>query len=113
MTFGERIAALRKEKDMKQNELASQLGIGPVQVSRYEKDLITPSVEVAARIAKALGVSLDHLVNGVEELPANSPAAVNQKLQQFDRLSEKDQEYVLAVLDAFATKAKLQEILGQ
>lgn len=110
MTFGERIVALRKEKSLKQNELAEQLGIGPVVLSRYEKDQITPSVEVAARIAKALNVTVDYLWNGLADPEA---AVLDERLHQFDKLSEKDQEYVLAVLDAFAGKAKLQEILGQ
>ena len=111
MTFGERIVAVRAEKKLQQKDLADLLGSSAVVMGRYERDQVVPSVVVAANIAKALNVSLDYLVNGIDAREGDS-AGVNKKLEQFDKLSEKDQEYVLAVLDAFATKAKLQEILG-
>jgi transcriptional regulator with XRE-family HTH domain len=40
-----------------------QIGTFPAIIGRYERNEITPSVEVAAKIADALEVSLDYLVS--------------------------------------------------
>lgn len=38
-TLGKRIAALRRDKGLKQDELAQQLGVTPQAVSKWENDL--------------------------------------------------------------------------
>ena len=47
---------------MSQEALAKQLGATPTTIGRYERDEVKPSVDVAARIAEVLEVSLDFLV---------------------------------------------------
>lgn len=112
MTFGERISAIRNEKKLQQKDVANNVGIGPVILSRYENNLIIPSVIVAGKIAKALGTSLDYLVFGTEE-EKSSAGSVGIKLQQFEKLSQEDQDHLLAVIEAFTAKAKLLAILGK
>ena len=38
MTMGLRIAALRRKRDMKQDDLAQKLGVSPQAVSKWEND---------------------------------------------------------------------------
>nr|WP_295869885.1 hypothetical protein [uncultured Chitinophaga sp.] len=79
-------------------------------MSKYEIDFITPSIEVAARNADVLQSPLDYLVKGV--LPERGTISNEEKtqLQQFGQLSPEDKLHVLAVLDAFITKSKLQSV---
>ena len=107
MTFGKRIAALRKERGWSQKDLGEILDMGPVTLHRYENDQIIPSVMVAARIAEALGVTIDFLVNGEKE----GADTTNERLAAFEKLDARDQECVLAVLEAFVKKGRLEEIL--
>lgn len=109
MKFGDRVVAIRKEKGLQQKELAAMVSILPVVLSRYENNLINPSLEVANKIAKALSVSLDYLANGVVEEGAE--VRLSDRLKQFDKLLPRDQEYVVAVLEAFLMKARLQDLL--
>jgi transcriptional regulator with XRE-family HTH domain len=44
--------------------LAAKAGIGEKYLSRIERGLVTPSVLVVLRLARALGVGLDQLVAG-------------------------------------------------
>ena len=44
------------------DDLAKAVGTSSAIIGRYERNEITPSVEVAAKIADALDVSLDYLV---------------------------------------------------
>ena len=62
MTTGQRIKVARKKAGMTQAELAQKLGIPFQSVSQWERDLRNPKIETLQRIAAALGVSLDDLL---------------------------------------------------
>ena len=70
MTIGKRITLLRKEKGLTQEELASHMGISPQAVSKWENDQTCPDISALPRLAKLLGVTVDELLSGKEELPA-------------------------------------------
>jgi transcriptional regulator with XRE-family HTH domain len=64
MEIGERIARLRKERGLKQGELARRAGI-PLSTLNYVERGIRPgdglSLATAKRLARALSVTLDYL----------------------------------------------------
>lgn len=62
--MSKRLREARGRADMTQKQLADLAGIATSSVSAYEKGLKVPALDVAARIASALGVSLDWIVNG-------------------------------------------------
>lgn len=59
--LSERLEAARREKGLSVAELASAAGTSTRQMSRYLTGRSTPPVDVAARMATALNISLDHL----------------------------------------------------
>jgi len=70
-TLGKRIAALRREKELKQDELAEKLGISPQAVSKWENDQTCPDISLLPPLADILGVSVDELLSGKKaEVPA-------------------------------------------
>lgn len=62
MSFGSRLLEARKAKGISQEELAKYLGTKGPAIGRYERDEMKPSIEVAAKMADYLDVSLDYLV---------------------------------------------------
>lgn len=68
MTVGKRIAALRREKNLKQDDLAQMLEISPQAVSKWENDQTCPDISLLPKLAKILGVSVDELLSGKQEL---------------------------------------------
>lgn len=66
-TLGERIAQLRKEKGLKQDELAEMLGITPQAVSKWENDQTCPDISLLPKLAEILGVMVDELLSGKTE----------------------------------------------
>lgn len=64
--FGDRIRALRKERDITQAELASVLNVESHYISRIERGMSGCSIEVIIVLSKVLGVSIDYLVVGKE-----------------------------------------------
>ena len=63
-TLGLRIAALRAERNMKQNELAERLGISAQAVSKWENDVSAPDISILPELARVLGVTVDELLTG-------------------------------------------------
>lgn len=56
--IGPTIKALRLERAMSLNDLATQAGISPSHLSRMERGLTVPSYDVLDRVADALGSDL-------------------------------------------------------
>jgi transcriptional regulator with XRE-family HTH domain len=70
-TLGKRIAALRREKELKQDELAEKLGVSAQAVSKWENDQTCPDISLLPSLAKILSVTVDELLSGKQE---NTPA---------------------------------------
>jgi len=60
--IGLRIRGLRG--DMRQEELASQLGVSQGQLSKVERGRVAPTLEILLGVATKFGKSLDWIVKG-------------------------------------------------
>lgn len=63
-TLGKRIAALRRDRGLKQDDLAQQLGVTPQAVSKWENDQTCPDITLLPQLAQILEVSVDELLSG-------------------------------------------------
>ena len=97
-----------------QGELADKVGTDARQISRYENGRITPSLDVVARIAETLNVSVDHLV--FEDIPRRAlhgpDHGLGDRLADIGELSTEDRSHLLSVIDAFVTKNRLRALAG-
>ena len=66
-TLGKIIASLRKEKNLKQDDLAQKLSVSPQAVSKWENDQTCPDISLLPELAGTLGVSVDMLLKGKQE----------------------------------------------
>jgi len=67
-----------------------------------------PSIEAAANMAKILEVSLDWLVGNTDtELNTNTL----NRIQDIDKLNEKDKELVFEFVDSFISNRKIKKAL--
>lgn len=66
-TLGKRIATFRKEKNLKQDDLAQKLNISPQAISKWENDLTCPDISILPELSSILGVSIDELLTGKKE----------------------------------------------
>lgn len=56
------IKELRKEKGLAQEKLALEAGVDRTLVSKIERVLANPSLEIITKLANALGVSVNRLL---------------------------------------------------
>ena len=68
LTSGKRIAALRKQKDLRQDDIAQLLDVSPQAVSKWENDQTCPDIGLLPKLAQILGVTTDELLSGKQEL---------------------------------------------
>ncbi|WP_322793287.1 XRE family transcriptional regulator [Bellilinea sp.] len=88
MTIGQRIKQARKANYMSLRSLAQKAEISAMAISKYERDLDTPSSGVLLRLAEALDVSVDFLLR---------PNTVSVHLQAYRKhaaLGVKEQEAI-------------------
>ena len=88
MTLGRRIAQLRKEKELKHDDLAQMLDVSPQAVSKWENDQTCPDISLLPRLASILGVTVDELLSGKAEpavriLPAEQRKDINDMMIRF------------------------------
>ena len=100
MTLGKRIATLRKEKGIKQEELAQMLDISAQAVSKWENDLTCPDINALPKLAQILGVTVDELLSGKKE-----PAVV--VLPEEKRKDMKNMTLRLVVDEASGNKVRI------
>jgi transcriptional regulator with XRE-family HTH domain len=113
MPLADRIKQLRTEAGLSQAQLAERVGGSDArQISRYEHGRITPSLDVAARIAQALNVSLDYLaIDDIPRRPLHIPDhSLAERLSQLAELDPDDRQSLLHMLDALLTRKRLRTL---
>lgn len=67
--LGENIRRIRKKRNLTQDKLARLADISYTSITKIETGVIkSPSVQTVAKIAKALGVSVDELIKRVNDV---------------------------------------------
>lgn len=68
MELNERLAQLRKEHGLSQNDLADQLKVSRQAISRWEQGVAVPSSDNLIYLSRLYGITLDELIYGKEEI---------------------------------------------
>ena len=107
-SFGERVARLRREKGLTQEDLAERLGVTQPVVSDYERGRLRLHGELIVQLAQILGTTADEIL-GLKASGRSSTALRNRRLlrqvQALEKLSKRDQQALLRTIDAFLAKA--------
>lgn len=106
MGFGLRLASLRKEKKIAQGELAKIVGIHANVLGRYEREEAKPSVEMAAKLADALGISLDFLIGKTD---IEMDMSIRDKILTIQRLPNEERQHIIFAIDAMIRDAKARQ----
>lgn len=111
--FAQRLRALRKNKNLSQTELGQLAGLHYTHIGRFERGTSRPSGDTLKRLADALGVTSDYLLDGAATEAAKARFEDRELLKQFqevEQLPDEDKNVVKKLLDAFLTKKQLQAL---
>lgn len=87
--------------------MGKKIGTSGDIIGRYERDEVKPSIEVAAKIADVLEVSLDFLIGKTTVEVDNQLLKRVLEVQQMD---SEDKDHILYTLDALIKSVKLKSI---
>lgn len=111
--FPAKLKELRKSRGWSQGQLAQKIGADLQRVSKYERGVIWPTMELMVRIAKAFDVSVDFLIRDDKEAAVGKikNQELLHQLEEINNLPEEDQETVVSFLDAFIKRRKFEELV--
>ena len=105
LTIGEKIALLRKEKNITQTELAEYLCLAPQTISRWEVGNGAPEISLLPKIATFFGVSIDDLF-GLTSLTRAEDLVCKYSVLRDDRSFCEAMEYLNAQLQTIDATRK-------
>lgn len=103
--FAKRLAALRKERQLTQVNLAEKVSVSRGIVAYYESCETNPSLNTLEKFADFFGVPIRELVEEPEDSQVKpGPASrLEQQMRQVKRLSAIQQRRLVNMIDAFLT----------
>ena len=113
MSLGEEIEQRRKARNLKQSDLASQLGVHQSIVARWESNQVRPRPRSLERLALALGTTVEELTQTEKEVQAAvaSRPVLQDVMQQLPKLSDHQLEALRVVITDMATRSQMESLL--
>ena len=106
LSFGKKLAALRKEKKLSQTQLAKLFDTSISVISRYERDEITPSIEAAKKLATLLDTTVGYLLGETEDDELLKDPQMMRRLKELKQLTPQEKEQVFFNMDAIIREIK-------
>ena len=93
MNFGEKLKALRKEKRMTQQDLASYIGVSARMIIKYENGESYPrNRNIYTKLADALNTNMNYLLTEGEDELTEAQKIINQTAAMFEGGSLNDND---------------------
>ncbi|HNZ40580.1 MAG TPA: helix-turn-helix transcriptional regulator [Clostridia bacterium] len=111
-TLGNRIAELRRAKNITQDEMAEKLNVTAQAVSKWENDISCPDIMLLPKIAQMLSVTVDELLSdqpkkSVELVPEEKRKSIDDLVLRI-YVNSKDGDRVKVNLPMSLVKAGLE-----
>ena len=109
--FGERLAALRKERGWTQPQLAERLNVTVKMVTYLERQAKNPTAKTIEQIAQVFGVPVNALLGSAKIISngARKPgprSRLEELTEQLSKLPRGQQKIVIRVLEGFVQKTR-------
>ena len=111
--FPDKLKNLRKNRGWSQGQLAQKIGADLQRISKYERGVMWPTMELMVRIAKAFEVSVDYLIRDEESAAIGKikNQTLLHQIEEVNNLPDEELQTVISFLDAFIKRKKFEEII--
>jgi transcriptional regulator with XRE-family HTH domain len=116
MSLAKKIVDLRKERNLTQKELAKSIGVHFSHISRYERGISLPSIDVVKKIAQVFSVSTDYLLLDNDQVCLATTISDPELLALFEAVSqmpEQEQAAIKIVLGSMVVKHQIEQLLKE
>ena len=107
LNIGNKIVVLRKEKGWSQGDLAEQIGASREIIGKYERNENSPSLEMALKMTKAFGVTVDFLL-GEGEYSSYDKDTV-ERLKNIQKMDSNTKTILFNVIDTYIQNFKTKQ----
>lgn len=114
MKWYERLKIAREAKGLKKSHFARVIGVQPATITEWERgDTESPSSSNTLKICEALSVTPNWLING-DDPPKErfkyegTNAQIALAVGRMEALSESDLNQIIAIIETFSLKSKIQ-----
>ncbi len=113
-SFPKKLRELRKSNGYSQEQLARKIEADLQRVSKYERGVIWPTLEILVRIASVFEVSIDYLIRDSKNLGVSKIKNTDllKQIEEIDQFPIEDQKTVFTFLDAFTKKRKFEKLVN-
>lgn len=97
LNIGGRIAQLRRQQNLSQDELAKRIGVSRTIIGNYERNVNTPSIDVLLRLVRVFDVSVDFLIG--EGGLSSYDKEVLKRIDDIERLDPDIKQHLFFLID--------------
>ena len=109
VVFGQRLHELRRQRGWSQIDLAAKVETSGPIIGRYERGDMTPSIDMARKIADVLGVTLDYLTGGGGTPDALQDKTMVRRIADMTAIPATDRDKILYLMDGLIRDAKARQ----
>ena len=107
LNIGSKISLLRKEKGWSQGDLAEQISASREIIGKYERNENSPSLEMALKMAKAFGVTVDFLL-GEGEYSSYDQDTID-RIKNIQKMDTNTKSVLFNVIDTYIQNFKTKQ----
>ena len=111
--IGEKIRALRANRELGLVELGRHTGLSPALLSKIERERLFPTLPTLLRIALVFGVGLEYFFAGARDKPLVAVMRRSQRVELPDRPGARTAAYRFASLDYGATERRFNSYYAE
>lgn len=116
MDIGSNIKRIRKERNIKQAEIADLIGMHRSNYSKIENGQREISLAAVDKIAEFFSISIDELIHMGNDIPKEISLEDKSTVEQVKLIQELDQEeksMVYKMIETFLTKKKFKDFFNK
>ncbi len=116
MELAKNIKSIREEKNLKQIEVATHIGVDKSAYSKIEKGTRALSIEELQKMAGLFSLTIDQVVNFEGDIPKEVTVEDKSSIEQMNliqQLDEEDRNMVFKMIDKMLTNKKFKDFFNK
>lgn len=116
MSLADNIKNIREEKNFKQIEVATHIGVDKSAYSKIEKGLRSITVEELQKMAQLFNMTTDQILNYDGKIPKEitiEDKTTTEQMQLIQQLDEEDKKTIFRIIDKMLTNKKFKDFFNK
>lgn len=112
MSLADNIKAIREEKNLKQIEVATHIGVDKSAYSKIEKGSRALTVEELQKMAGLFNMTTDHILNYDGKIPKEvviEDKTTAEQMRLIQQLDEEDKQTIFRLIEKMLTNKKFKD----